>query len=44
LAVVFLDENLTIPVVSGAVLIVGGVILTERSSRHVPVPGVNTAR
>lgn len=44
LAVIFLGETLTLPVVSGAVLIVGGVILTERSSRHVPVPGVNTAR
>jgi drug/metabolite transporter (DMT)-like permease len=44
LAVIFLREKLTIAVASGAVLIVGGVILTERSSRHVPVPGVNTAR
>jgi len=42
--VIFLGEKLTIAVVSGAVLIVSGVILAERSSRHVPVPGVNTAR
>ncbi len=44
LAVLFLDERLTAPIVIGAILIIGGVILTERSSRHTPVPGVNTAR
>jgi drug/metabolite transporter (DMT)-like permease len=43
LAVVFLDETITIAVVVGATLIIGGVILTERSSHHVPVAGVNTA-
>jgi drug/metabolite transporter (DMT)-like permease len=44
LAVLFLGESLTIPIVFGAVLILTGVMLTERSSRHVPVAGVNTAR
>jgi drug/metabolite transporter (DMT)-like permease len=44
LAVILLGETLTVAVVVGAVLIIGGVVLTERSSRHVPVPGVNTAR
>jgi drug/metabolite transporter (DMT)-like permease len=44
LAVIFLNESLTLAVIVGAGLIIGGVILTERSSRHVPVPGVNTAR
>jgi drug/metabolite transporter (DMT)-like permease len=44
LAVLFLDETITLTIVVGATLIIGGVILTERSSRHVPVPGVNTAR
>jgi drug/metabolite transporter (DMT)-like permease len=43
LAVVFLGENLTPAVVVGAVLIISGVIVTERSSRHVPVPGVDIA-
>jgi len=44
LAVVFLGESLTIPIGVGAVLILAGVMLTERSNRHVPVAGVNTAR
>jgi drug/metabolite transporter (DMT)-like permease len=44
LAVLFLGETLTLAVVVGAILIIGGVVITERSSRHVPVPGVNTAR
>ncbi len=44
LAVLFLGESLTIPIMVGAVLILTGVMLTERSSRHVPVAGVNTAR
>ncbi|HEY7470173.1 MAG TPA: DMT family transporter [Acidimicrobiia bacterium] len=44
LAMVFLGESVTLPIVIGAILIIGGVILTERSNRHVPVPGVNTAR
>lgn len=43
LAVLFLDETITTAVIVGAILIIGGVILTERSSHHVPVPGVNTA-
>ncbi len=44
LAVVFLDETLTLAIVAGAGLIIGGVVLIERASSHVPVPGVNTAR
>jgi DME family drug/metabolite transporter len=44
LAVIFLGERLTVAIVVGAVLIIGGVVLIERSSRHVPVAGVNTAR
>jgi len=43
LAVAFLDEDLTPAVVVGAFLIISGVILTERSSRHVPVPGADIA-
>lgn len=43
LAVLFLDETITTAVIVGAILIIGGVVLTERTSRHVPVPGVNTA-
>ncbi|MEX1124443.1 MAG: DMT family transporter [Acidimicrobiia bacterium] len=43
LAVIFLGETLTIAVVVGAILIIGGVVLTERTSRHVPVPGIDTA-
>jgi drug/metabolite transporter (DMT)-like permease len=44
LAVIFLGESLTAAVALGAALIIGGVVITERSSRHVPVPGINTAR
>ena len=43
LAVIFLAEELTPAVVVGALLIISGVIVTERSSRHVPVPGVDIA-
>lgn len=44
LAVVFLGEHLTLSIVAGAVLIVIGVVLAERSTQHVPEPGVATAR
>jgi drug/metabolite transporter (DMT)-like permease len=44
LAVVFLDEQLTVPIVAGAALIVLGVIFTERATKHVPEPGVSTVR
>jgi drug/metabolite transporter (DMT)-like permease len=44
LAVALLDETLTLTVVLGAALIIGGVVVTERTSRHTPVAGVNTAR
>jgi drug/metabolite transporter (DMT)-like permease len=43
LAVAFIGEDLTPAVVVGAALIISGVIITERSSRHVPVPGVDIA-
>ena len=42
LAVLILGETLTTAIVVGAVLIIGGVILTERSGRHIPVPGMST--
>ena len=44
LAVIFLDEKPTAPVVIGAILIVAGVILAERYTPHVPEPGVVTSR
>ena len=44
LAVIFLNETITVAILSGAALIVGGVIMTERSSRHVPEPGIVTAQ
>lgn len=44
LAVIFLGERLTLPVVSGAVLIVAGVVIAERSTDHVPSPGVFESR
>jgi drug/metabolite transporter (DMT)-like permease len=40
LAVLFLGERLTLPVVAGAVFIVAGVIIAERTTQHVPSPGV----
>jgi drug/metabolite transporter (DMT)-like permease len=45
LAVVFLGETLTLAMIGGAVLILVGVVLAERSSStHIPEPGVATAR
>ena len=44
LAVIFLDEALTPAIVAGAVLILTGVVLAERKTKHVPEPGVATAR
>ena len=44
MAVIFLNEKLTAPVVLGAILIVAGVILAERYTPHVPEPGVVTSR
>lgn len=44
LAVIFLGETLTTPIVAGAVLIVVGVILAERYTDHMPEPGVFEAR
>jgi drug/metabolite transporter (DMT)-like permease len=40
MAVVFLGERLTLAIIGGAVLIVGGVILAERATAPVPVPEV----
>ncbi|MFV1960443.1 MAG: DMT family transporter [Acidimicrobiia bacterium] len=44
LAVIFLGETLTPAILGGALLIVVGVILAERSTSHVPEPGVVTSR
>lgn len=44
LAVIFLGETLTPAILAGAVLIIGGVIITERSTSHIPEAGVSTAR
>jgi drug/metabolite transporter (DMT)-like permease len=44
LAVIFLGESLTPAILGGAVLIVVGVILAERSTSHVPEPGIATSR
>ncbi len=44
LAVIFLGETLTPAIIGGAVLIISGVILAERSTSHVPEPGVATSR
>jgi drug/metabolite transporter (DMT)-like permease len=43
LAVVFLGETITLAVMAGAILIIGGVVMAERASPHVPEPGVATA-
>lgn len=44
LAVILLGETVTLSIVVGAVLILGGVYLAERGTKHVPEPGVSTAR
>ena len=44
LAIVFLGETLTPVIVIGAALILTGVVLAERTTTHVPEPGVATAR
>lgn len=44
LAVIFLGESLTPSVIGGAALIITGVVIAERSTAHVPEPGVVTAR
>jgi drug/metabolite transporter (DMT)-like permease len=43
LAVLTLGETLTVSIVVGAVLIIGGVVLTERSGHHIPVPGISAS-
>jgi drug/metabolite transporter (DMT)-like permease len=42
LAVIFLDERVTLSIVVGAVLILAGVLVAERATKHVPEPGVAT--
>ena len=44
LAVIFLSETLTTSIIAGATLIIGGVYLSERGTKHVPEPGVSTSR
>lgn len=44
MAVIFLGEDLTLPIVGGATLIVAGVIMAERATNHVPEPGIATSR
>lgn len=44
LAVVFLGETITLPIVAGAVLILAGVVMAERATNHTPEPGVATSR
>lgn len=44
LAVLFLGETLTPAIVGGALLIIAGVVLAERSGGHVPAPGAVTSR
>ena len=44
LAVLFLGEELTLPIIGGAALIIAGVVLAERSTNHVPEPGIATSR
>ena len=44
LAMIFLGERLTLPVVAGAALIIAGVIIAERATDHVPSPGVFESR
>ncbi len=44
LAVIFLGESLTPEILAGAVLIITGVVLAERTTDHVPEPGVFEAR
>lgn len=44
LAVIFFAESLTPGVVTGAALILTGVLMAERATSHVPEPGVATVR
>lgn len=44
MALVFLGESLTVSIIVGAILIIVGVVMTERAEReHVPEPGAVTA-
>ena len=43
-AVLFLGETITLAILGGATLILTGVILADRATDHVPVPGVTTSR
>lgn len=44
LAVIFLSETLSLAIVVGAVFIIGGVVMAERATPHVPEPGFSTAQ
>lgn len=44
LAIIFLGETVTLEIVAGAILILTGVVLAERSTVHVPQPGIFEAR
>lgn len=43
-AVLFLGETVTLAILGGATLILTGVVLADRATDHVPVPGVTTSR
>lgn len=44
LAMIFLGERITLSILAGATLIIGGLYLAERATKHVPEPGVSTSR
>jgi drug/metabolite transporter (DMT)-like permease len=44
LAVIFLGETLSFAILVGAVFIIGGVVMAERATPHVPEPGFSTAQ
>ncbi|MEX1134380.1 MAG: DMT family transporter [Acidimicrobiia bacterium] len=44
LAVIFLSETLSLAILVGAVFIIGGVVMAERATPHVPEPGFSTAQ
>lgn len=43
LALLFLGEQLTATIMVGAILIIGGVVVAERTTGHVPEPGAATS-
>jgi len=44
LAVIVLSETLSLAILVGAVFIIGGVVMAERATPHVPEPGFSTAQ